>query len=166
MTLYKQWIKLMEDQTEETFEDFWKEYSQTETRIYEQILSHKDEHLAGSFDELVKKFDANPVIFMGFLDGINTSLNTANQLEDIKEDTALDLDVDFEKLFFNMLKADADYLYTLPQWDDVLTEEKRADIVKEFKRSKTVHKEKVPGRNDPCPCGSGKKYKKCCGANK
>jgi hypothetical protein len=21
----------------------------------------------------------------------------------------------------------------------------------------------VPGRNDPCPCGSGKKYKKCCG---
>ncbi|MDY7011417.1 MAG: SEC-C metal-binding domain-containing protein [Planctomycetota bacterium] len=23
-----------------------------------------------------------------------------------------------------------------------------------------------PGRNDPCPCGSGKKYKKCCGAGK
>ncbi|MGM0668577.1 MAG: anhydro-N-acetylmuramic acid kinase [Gemmatimonadota bacterium] len=22
-----------------------------------------------------------------------------------------------------------------------------------------------PGRNDPCPCGSGKKYKKCCGRN-
>ena len=30
----------------------------------------------------------------------------------------------------------------------------------------TVVKEKEPGRNDPCPCGSGKKYKKCCGANK
>ena len=27
-----------------------------------------------------------------------------------------------------------------------------------------VRKEKEPGRNDPCPCGSGKKYKKCCGA--
>jgi len=24
-------------------------------------------------------------------------------------------------------------------------------------------KEPVPGRNDPCTCGSGKKYKKCCG---
>jgi uncharacterized protein YecA (UPF0149 family) len=23
----------------------------------------------------------------------------------------------------------------------------------------------VDGRNDPCPCGSGKKYKKCCGLN-
>ena len=22
------------------------------------------------------------------------------------------------------------------------------------------------GRNDPCPCGSGKKYKKCCGRNR
>lgn len=30
----------------------------------------------------------------------------------------------------------------------------------------TVVKEKEPGRNDLCPCGSGKKYKKCCGANK
>ena len=28
-----------------------------------------------------------------------------------------------------------------------------------------VNKEKKVGRNDPCPCGSGKKYKKCCGAN-
>ncbi|MGM0499582.1 MAG: preprotein translocase subunit SecA [Bacillota bacterium] len=27
----------------------------------------------------------------------------------------------------------------------------------------TVVKEEEPGRNDPCPCGSGKKYKKCCG---
>ena len=26
-----------------------------------------------------------------------------------------------------------------------------------------VKKQKKPGRNDPCPCGSGKKYKKCCG---
>jgi len=29
-----------------------------------------------------------------------------------------------------------------------------------------VHKEKKIGRNDPCPCGSGKKYKKCCGIDK
>ncbi len=28
-----------------------------------------------------------------------------------------------------------------------------------------VRKDKKVGRNDPCPCGSGKKYKKCCGAN-
>jgi len=28
-----------------------------------------------------------------------------------------------------------------------------------------VKKSERVGRNDPCPCGSGKKYKKCCGAN-
>ena len=28
-----------------------------------------------------------------------------------------------------------------------------------------VKKDKKPGRNDLCPCGSGKKYKKCCGRN-
>ncbi|MEJ8825611.1 UPF0149 family protein [Variovorax humicola] len=31
-------------------------------------------------------------------------------------------------------------------------------------RVETVRKEATPGRNDPCPCGSGKKYKKCHGA--
>lgn len=166
MSLYKQWVDLMEGQTEETFEDFWKEYSETETRIYSHILENKDTHLAGKFNELVAQFEADPTIFMGFLDGIQTSLNNPFDLENVNEDTDIDLDVDFEKLFFNMLKAEAEYLYTLPQWENVLSEEKIVEIIKDFKRSKTVHKEKEPGRNDPCPCGSGKKYKKCCGANK
>ena len=30
-------------------------------------------------------------------------------------------------------------------------------------KSRTIKKEKKVGRNDPCPCGSGKKYKQCCG---
>jgi len=33
------------------------------------------------------------------------------------------------------------------------------------KKQGTVRKEASVGRNEPCPCGSGKKYKKCCGAN-
>jgi uncharacterized protein len=31
-------------------------------------------------------------------------------------------------------------------------------------RVEPVRRTEVPGRNDPCPCGSGKKFKKCCGA--
>jgi len=27
-----------------------------------------------------------------------------------------------------------------------------------------IHADQKPDRNDPCPCGSGKKYKKCCGS--
>ena len=166
MSLYKQWVDLMEGQTEETFEAFWEEYSETETKIYTHILENKDTHLAGKFSDLTAQFEANPVIFMGFLDGIQTSLNNPFDLEKIDENSDIDLDVDFEKLFFNMLKAEAEYLYTLPQWENILSEEKMIEIIKDYKRSKTVHKEKEPGRNDPCPCGSGKKYKKCCGANK
>ncbi len=32
-------------------------------------------------------------------------------------------------------------------------------------KKQPVKKQKKPGRNDPCPCGSGLKYKKCCGRN-
>ena len=166
MSLYKQWLDLMEGQTDETFEAFWKEYSETETRVYAHILESKEPRLTGKFSELAAKFEADPVIFMGFLDGIQTSLNNPFELDAVTEDTDIDLDLDFEKLYFNMLKADADYLYTLKAWEGIFSEDKIMQIIKDFKRSKIVHKEKEPGRNDPCPCGSGKKYKKCCGANK
>ena len=166
MTLYKEWVKLMESQTDETFEEFWEEYSGAESKIYAHILENADKHLTGKVGELAAQFEVRPVIFMGFLDGINTSLVAENDLDTFTEETEIDLDIDMEKLFFNMLKADADYLYTLPQWDGVLSEEKRLSILKDFNRSRIVVKEKEPGRNDPCPCGSGKKYKKCCGANK
>ena len=33
----------------------------------------------------------------------------------------------------------------------------------EHPKPQPVHVEKKVGRNDPCPCGSGKKYKNCCG---
>ena len=159
-------LDLMEGQTDETFETFWKEYSETETRVYAHILESKEPRLTGKFSELAAKFEADPVIFMGFLDGIQTSLNNPFELDAVTEDTDIDLDIDFEKLYFNMLKADADYLYTLKAWEGIFSEDKIMQIIKDFKRSKIVHKEKEPGRNDPCPCGSGKKYKKCCGANK
>ena len=64
-----------------------------------------------------------------------------------------------------MLDAKADWLYNLPQWDEVLTREQRRDIHKQWQATKTVVVDKSVGRNDPCPCGSGKKYKKCCGKN-
>ena len=46
-----------------------------------------------------------------------------------------------------------------------VTEERRKELYKESRNSTTVVKGKKIGRNDPCPCGSGKKYKKCCGKN-
>lgn len=165
MSLFKDWEDLISNQTDETFPDFWETYSSTEKKIYSDILDTPYEKVTGTFQELVDKYEADPVIFMGFLDGINTSIRQAQTLDDIDETSEICLDIDLEKLYYNMLAADAEYLYNLPQWKTILTDEKRQEIYKSYKRSKTVVKEKTPGRNDPCPCGSGKKYKKCCGKN-
>lgn len=164
MSLLKQWRDQLENQTSETFDSFWDKYSTGETGIYSSILETGDPVVQGSIKDLAEKYQVDTVIFMGFLDGINTSLRTPLELEDLSEEDNITLDIDFEELYFNMLKAKADYLYTLAQWDTILTDEKRQEIAKQYKKSKTIIKEKTPGRNDPCPCGSGKKYKKCCGA--
>ena len=165
MTLFEQWRDLIDNQKEETFEEFWGKYSGAETRIYSAILKEKNPRVQGVFKELAETYDAEPVLFMGFLDGINSSLRSELPIEGYDETSNIDLDIDFEALFFNMLGANADYLFTLDEWDAILSEEKRQEIATAFKRSRTVVKEQLPGRNDPCPCGSGKKYKKCCGAN-
>ena len=49
------------------------------------------------------------------LDGINDSLLEPVVLEETESDTKVDFKIDFEKLYFNMLDAKADYLYELPQ---------------------------------------------------
>ena len=75
------------------------------------------------------------------------------------------MNIDLEKLYFNMLEAKAEYLYNLPQWDAIFSAEKRKEIQKAYRESTMVRNENKVGRNDACPCGSGKKYKKCCGRN-
>ncbi|MDR1495660.1 MAG: SEC-C domain-containing protein [Clostridiales Family XIII bacterium] len=164
MSLYKEWLKLQEKQTDKTFPDFWDKYCDAEKKIYTEVLKAPGTPVEGTFAELASKYDIDPVLFMGFLDGINTSLEVEiENLDAIEDETPLSLKVDVPKLYFNMQAADAEHLYTLPEWDNLLTDEEREEIVKEYKRSRTIRVEKKPGRNDPCPCGSGKKYKRCCG---
>lgn len=165
MTLFEEWKNLIENQTEETFPEFWKEYSEAETKIYSDILDKPQEKVTGTLGELASKYDVRPVIFMGFLDGINTSIKKSNDFESYDEASQVEIEIEPEKLFYNMLAAGADYLYGLPQWTDILGEDKMKEIAKEYKKSKTVVKGKKIGRNEPCPCGSGKKYKHCCGKN-
>lgn len=166
MTLFKQWNKLINNQTRETIDDFWDKYSGTEQKIYQDILAHPTVKFEGKYADLVAKYDADPVIFMGFLDGIQTSLNNPFELDEITEESEISLDIDLRKLLFNMFKADADYLYKLKEWEDILTQEEYTAIYDDYRKSRTfVRTEAKIGRNDPCPCGSGKKYKNCCGKN-
>ena len=103
-------------------------------------------------------------IFAGFLDGINDSLTERIDVPSVEADTDITLSIDFEKLYYNMHAAKADWLYNLKEWNGVLTEEKRKEITKQYRLAgQYINNGPKVGPNDPCPCGSGKKYKKCCG---
>ena len=168
MSLFSEWKKLTESQTDATIDDFWKRYCDTEIKLYSHILDHPGEKFSGNIGELIEEFKVEPVLFMGFMDGITSSLNneiTEDDLDKMDESTDIELDIDLEKLYVNMLNADAEHLYGLEQWDSLLTEDKKKELVKVHRRAGTVVKGEKIGRNDPCPCGSGKKYKHCCGRN-
>ena len=163
MSLYEQWGKFAAEYSQQYGEQaFWKQYSEVEKEMYKKFLSEYKKEVNGRLEDLAKEFDVTPVNFVAFLDGINSSLVKENDVEKLELDSEVEVKADFEKLYFNMLDAKADYLYNLSQWDEILTEEKRKEITKEWRNSKVVVVDKV-GRNDLCPCGSGKKYKKCCG---
>lgn len=165
MSLLEQWRTMAyEQQTDaRTQEMFWANYFNYEKGIYEQILKTPDEPVKGTVKELAKKYNVELMLMVGFLDGINDSLKTPNPIETMEEDTEVSLDYDTELLYKNMVGARADWLYELPEWDALIDAERRKELYKEQKLSTTVVKGKKIGRNDPCPCGSGKKYKQCCG---
>ena len=120
----------------------------------------------GTVKELAETYGTELLIMTGFLDGINESLKGyENPIDTMAEDTLVKIEIDPEKLYYNMVEAKADWLYQLPMWDSILTEERRRELYKTQKASGTIRKEKKVFPNDPCPCGSGKKYKKCCGRN-
>lgn len=166
-TLLEQWrdTAYSKEMDKGELQKFWGTYFQIEKEIYEKLLTNPDEEVKGTVKELAEKYGIEVFTMTGFLDGINDSLKEPNPIETMDEDTEVSLVFDKELLYKNMVDAKADWLYELPQWEEIFSEEKRKELYKEQKSSRTVHVEKKVYPNDPCPCGSGKKYKKCCGKN-
>ena len=165
MALLKQWRAMAYDQNANKgdMQRFWAAYFDIEKGIYEQLLENPDEEVKGTVKELAEKYGQEVLTMAGFLDGINDSLVEPNPIDEMEEDTVVSLKFDKEKLYKNMVDAKADWLYELPQWEAIFSEEKRKELYLEQKKSGTIVKGPKVGRNDPCPCGSGLKYKKCCG---
>lgn len=165
MSLYSEWNADIDSiQTQEDYSNFWDNYLKVETNIYKNILSTKENLLSGIVADLAKEYDATPKQFIGFLDGANTSFETEVDLEQLTEESEINCIIDFEKLLWNMHEAKADWLFKLKEWNGIMSEEKQKELAKKYNRSKQAVSNKI-GRNDPCPCGSGKKYKNCCGKN-
>ena len=162
MGLLQQWRDTAYSQQtdKKVLQKFWTDYFMIEKGIYEKLLSEPDVKVKGTVKELAAKYE-----MVGFLDGIDESLIVPNPIEEMDEDTEVNLIFDKEKLYKNMVDAKADWLYGLPMWDNIFDEDKKKALYREAKKANTVIKGKKVGRNDPCPCGSGKKYKFCCGKN-
>ena len=167
MSLYTTWRSLSENHnTQEEEIKFWEEYLKSETAIYNEILNNKKDVIEGKVSDLAASFNVSVEYMMGFIDGISESLKedlTEDKLETIEADTQIKLEIDWEKLYYNMVAVEAHWLYNLQGWNNILSEDKRKELQKAYKSTKTVVKDEKIGRNEPCPCGSGKKYKKCCG---
>lgn len=167
MALLQEWREYAyseEMQNSKEGQKLWENYFTLEKGIYEKLLANPSEIVEGTVQELADRYEAPLSMMVGFLDGINDSLKEANPIDEMEKDTQVKLDIDLEKLYYNMVECKAEWLYTLPQWNDILPEDKRKELYKKQKNSGTIHNEnRKVGRNDPCPCGSGKKYKQCCG---
>ena len=165
MALLQEWQKVAyNDKADRAeIERFWSSYFTKEKGVYEKLLSNPDERVEGTVKELAEKYNLTIMEMTGFLDGINECLVKENPIEEMDENTHVNLFFDKEKLYKGMVAAKADWLYNLPMWKEIFDEETLKRFYLEQRKSGTVIKERKIGRNDPCPCGSGKKYKKCCG---
>ncbi|MGN0329698.1 MAG: SEC-C metal-binding domain-containing protein [Kineothrix sp.] len=165
MALLKQWHGMAYSETANKgdLQRLWTTYFQKEKDIYAELLKNPDEVVEGTVKELADRFGVDLMTMTGFLDGINESLKEANPIEEMEEDTRVNLGFDKELLYKNMVAAGADWLYGLEAWMEIFDEETRKRLYREQKSSTTVVKGEKIYPNDPCPCGSGKKYKKCCG---
>ncbi len=165
MKLLEKWRKSAYDETaqRDKLQAMWDAYFLDEKNIYADILKNPDTVVEGTVAELAEKYGVDIMTMTGFLDGINDSLVTPNPIEEMEEDTKVAISIDKPLLYKNMVAAGADWLYNLEEWNAIFDEDTRKALYKEQKASSTVVKEQKIYPNDPCPCGSGKKYKKCHG---
>ena len=162
MTLYKKWFAAAYDKTGSTIKKCWDEYIPLEKEVYSKLLKNKTTHIEGTVSELGEKFNMNPEQIVGFLDGINDALDEPIDVKDLTADSPIDIKYSFKSLYKKMVEFRAEHLCELPEWNAVFDEATRRSMYKEQRESTTIRKEVKTGRNDPCPCGSGKKFKKCC----
>ena len=158
MTLLEQWREMAYDdkKSPQAQQMFWANYFNLEKGVYINLLKSYGEPVKGTVKELAEKYNFDIMTMVGFL---------PNPIETMDENTEVNLDYDLETLYKNMVDARADWLYELPEWDELIDSKRRKELYKEQKLSTTVVKGPKISRNDPCPCGSGLKYKKCCGKN-
>lgn len=165
MGLLESWHEIAYDTTDQkAMQKVWEKYFLQEKQVYKKLLSNVNQEVVGTVENLANEYGMEVVYFTGFLEGINESIEKPNSIEKLKETSKVKIKIKPRDLYYNMVKAKATWLYELEEWDNILTKDDRKEIYRKCK-DELIIKREAPKvyPNDPCPCGSGKKYKKCCG---
>ena len=124
-----------------TKEDFIYEMSRSVEDIGIMVMRSTDHHLVEHYEAIAACYDRRLVDLehLGDLEDVEIAFGMRAQRETKRELT------ESQKM-----------------WNEVIERVGGTIEDDEPERITFVHTEKKVGRNDPCPCGSGKKYKKCC----
>lgn len=93
-------------------------YCAEEKVLYQKILGEKITTISGKVADLVNESKWFRLNIWVFLDGISESLMAPIDLETIELDSEIKLEIDFAKLYKNMLAVPAEWLYNLEEWNN------------------------------------------------
>ena len=130
---------------------------------FSKIFEVKDYTTIENYDECIKyflrndKYSANLIRLVAdkhknFMEIVNAVLGKNYSLEEL-------LRTYKRRYLNNKIMSSTTVLYRSNAFSNTL------GIIEEIENKPQIDLSQKIGRNDPCPCGSGKKFKKCCGAN-
>lgn len=124
------------------------------------FLKGENEQAQKHFDQLLKKYPNDLQIIFEYLSCLKTY--DIQKAKDIIL-TYVPLTLEYNNESEPVLKLSKDILEALNEKELAKQYQNINKIQNDFGKRKPAIKKVTVGRNDPCPCGSGKKYKKCCG---
>ena len=160
--------------TEEDIEDI--EFDDLCKMVYEEVVANYEEKIKNFLQEL--NFDFAIIERKFLLDNVDRSwVNHIDTMEQLKTELSTREDPIntyrkegsqmFEEMTMGIREATAKFLINAHFSVVNKTETtKPAIVISQTSAPKSATKEKTPGRNEMCSCGSGRKYKNCCGRNK
>ena len=144
-SIYEQWLNKAFSKDGRSVDAVWDVYLPAEQKVYEYILENKVTNLSGTVTELGERFNMSAEYVIAFVDGLNDILPKKYDVRKLDENSQINLDIDFEKLYKKMVEYRADHLYTLPQWNNIFDETKQKALFAEQRNSRTVVKGKKIG---------------------
>ena len=98
-SIYEQWLNKAFSKDGRSVDAVWDVYLPAEQKVYEYILENKVTNLSGTVTELGERFNMSAEYVIAFVDGLNDILPKKYDVRKLDENSQINLDIDFEKLY-------------------------------------------------------------------